>query len=229
MSSRSKEFWDSKWKRNGYEMTNTSACFLFREDDIKGKKILDVGCGNVKHSVLESLAGSFTGVDISINALRDPKAWDDKRKLFVCDAEELPFRANRFDSTFSTDTIPLLGSGYYKALEEMKRVTKDVIVFDVTHVDDPKTSLAHEPEMKGAELVHGESCMILKMPDMPDRVYFDESMIRSVLEKLDLIPESIITLTANEVGRLGVSYYKQRYRPELDYNRMISIRALKRN
>jgi SAM-dependent methyltransferase len=224
-----REFWDFQWEKNPDGMINTSACNLFRAEDIKGKKVLDVGCGNVRYSLLEPLAGDFTGADISMTVLlRQIKNANAKPKLVVCDAMNLPFGANQFDSVFSIDTLTLLGQDYYRALEEMRRVTNGVIVFDVTHADQPKSGFVQELELGRVRYTNNGSCMILEEPNVPDRVYFDEKTICAALEKLDLVPESIRTFTANEENNLGVPIYEQQYEPEMEYKQKIFVRALKR-
>ena len=100
MPSKSRDFWDLQWKERLHGMANTSAFNLFRVDDIRGKSVLDVGCGDVRYSTLEGLADEFTGVDISVNALIGAKERNSGRRLVVCDAGNLPFGPNAFDSVF---------------------------------------------------------------------------------------------------------------------------------
>ncbi|HIH50186.1 MAG: class I SAM-dependent methyltransferase [Candidatus Micrarchaeaceae archaeon] len=228
MPSKSRDFWDLQWKERLHGMANTSAFNLFRVDDIRGKSVLDVGCGDVKYPKLEALAGDFTGADISINALSCAKERDSRRKLVVCDAENLPFGSDTFDSVCSTDTLTLLGEGWYKALEEMRRVTRGVVVFNVSHIDYPKTDLAMELELKLMALVENGSCTILKTQKMPDRAFFDEDGICRILRKLGLILKDMRVLTANEERNLGVNEWEQREEPDMDFKQKIFVRALKR-
>jgi len=224
----SRDYWDLQWKEQKHGMTNTSACNLFRMEDIRGKDVLDVGCGGVRHSELEALAGNYTGINISVNALEEAKRRDSWRKLAVCDAENLPFRPNTFDSVFSIDTLTLLGDGCYGALKEMRRVTRGMVVFNVSHVDYPKTDLILELELKLITLMDNGSYTTLKTQEMPDRAFFDENNICLMLRELDLIPKGITILTANRERNLGLEPWKRHDEPDMDFKQKIFIRALKR-
>ena len=225
MSSASRDFWDRQWAERLHGMANTSAYNLIRREDVAGRSILDVGCGDARLSKLAELAGKFTGVDISINALRGGR----KNRLCVCDASNLPFRPDTFDSVFSIDTLTLLGDGCYEALREMRRVTRNMLIFNVSHSDFPRTDLALDIKLNIVTLIDNGPYTILKTRDMPDRAFFDENGICIMLRELDLIPKGITILTANDERNLGLPIWEQRKDPEMNFKQKIFIMAMKRS
>lgn len=92
-------------------------------------KVLDIGCGDGRAilSILD-ITKEVSGID------SDPKAIEDAKRnlkdyptvdLKQADAFNLPFEDNSFDYTILMMTLVNFADNKQKALEEMKRVTKD--------------------------------------------------------------------------------------------------------
>ncbi|MCX6780475.1 MAG: class I SAM-dependent methyltransferase, partial [Candidatus Magasanikbacteria bacterium] len=66
--------------------------------DLKDKKVLDVGAGTGRLSILLSKAGAaVTALDVSDEMLKVLKNKDEKIETIVGDAESLPFEDSSFD------------------------------------------------------------------------------------------------------------------------------------
>ncbi|MFQ6044046.1 MAG: class I SAM-dependent methyltransferase [Candidatus Poribacteria bacterium] len=90
-----------------------------------GSKILEVGGGNgLAARLLNQLGYHIISTDISLFFLRDAKKWhNEKLNYAVCDALDLPFKAESFDVVCSSELIEhVLDAG--RALSEMARVVK---------------------------------------------------------------------------------------------------------
>ncbi len=185
-----REFWEEIWGNNqvvsGYHSYKIAKCTKSR--------ILDMGCENLCNSHLPEKSRYFIGIDIALTALKQAKSSIKKTKLVVGSALNLPFPDNTFDESFSFETISLLGHNWYRALEEMKRVTKKRVSFTLTHRDimctrNPSTS--HE-QKDGYTFLPGSEL---------ERACFTEADVDKALMRLQLIPEDIRVFTKGELTR----------------------------
>ena len=102
--------------------------------DIKGKSILEAGCGTSTTLVrLAKTTKRVTGIDISKKAVSLSKANfemnripKEKYSLVVEDIQKMKFKSNTFDISFNTGVIEHFDKDRInnKPLEEMLRVTK---------------------------------------------------------------------------------------------------------
>lgn len=93
---------------------------------LKGKKILDLGCGDgVLSCLLGKLGADVFGIDYSFEALRFGKKYTNRYgiKLQRGSAYDLPFKDSSFDIVVSSDVIEHV-ENYRQFLIEMNRVTK---------------------------------------------------------------------------------------------------------
>lgn len=86
-----------------YEGIETVKNFLFEK--LKSGKILDVGCGSGKHTILFANEGFDSyGIDISKNAIRLSRKiskrmdTDEKASFLISDIKKLPFKEETFNS-----------------------------------------------------------------------------------------------------------------------------------
>jgi len=201
-----REFWEKVWlKPHG---ASSSLYLLF---DVKPSEVvLDVGCGDwaYAYSLLDK-SKMAVGCDISYNALKQAKyyARDYKNKTdFVqCDARYLPFRDNAFDRVVSFETITLIGDGYKKVFEEMRRVTKKYVTFDVNHKET-----APRAEEEGLSVVT-----------------FDEAELKKLLDEVGLSIESMEVYDRETIDNLGLPIYEWEYVPDGDKKRAIFVTARK--
>lgn len=107
----------------------------FVEDkDIKGKKILDIGCGFgwFELNVLKRGCSEISGIEISSNDLKTAKEnIKDKRAIFkIGGALKLPFKDNYFDTIVAWEVIEHIpDSKEDKMFKEVYRVLKKGGVF----------------------------------------------------------------------------------------------------
>ena len=94
------------------------------------KKVLDLGCGLGRHSILFAKKGfDVSAIDLSCDAVAHLKSWAEREKVTVSatvgDMINLPYDDNSFDCVFSyhvishTDTV-----GAKRIISEIKRVLK---------------------------------------------------------------------------------------------------------
>lgn len=111
----SHEDWDGKtWIRNLHELRIRDLA-LFTLGDIKGKNVLDIGCGSGEYALVMAQMGAFvSGQDISrekVNeALRLMAENGIKSEIKVGDATKLLFDDNSFDAVFSADFFEHINS-----------------------------------------------------------------------------------------------------------------------
>ena len=88
--------------------------------------ILDVGCGDGRHSILiDKNGGRATGIDLSKSMLREAKTLYPKGDFRQADMRQLPFDDDYFDGIWSSGSIyHVTKSDVRKVIEEFKRVLK---------------------------------------------------------------------------------------------------------
>lgn len=96
--------------------------------DLKGKRVLDVGCGTgiVSNQIIEREAASLVSGDQSefmLNQWKKKAAGNKKVEFHLLDAENLPFPNGEFDVAVSSMVMGLIPN-QLKFLSEMKRVLK---------------------------------------------------------------------------------------------------------
>lgn len=144
-------------KRNIYVIARYELVLDLIGNEIKDKKILDVGCGDGVLSYLLSKKGAkVTGIDNSEEAIKFAK---EKCKdlenidFLVASAYELPFKGNSFDYVVSSEVIEHLKHPG-KMLSEIKRVwnqeEKVVITTPIRFTEMPLDKM-HYQEFFGKE------------------------------------------------------------------------------
>ena len=128
------DYWDGSRKVNygGYNYDGRWAKVakaMVEHYGIKaGDRILDIGCGKgfLLYDFIQVCPGvEVTGIDISAYAIENslPEIRD---RLSICNANNLPFKANEFDLVISLTTLHnLYAHDLFPALQEMERVGKD--------------------------------------------------------------------------------------------------------
>ena len=108
-----------------------------RVEKLQGEKVLEVGCGNGNILKMLEEIGDYKlfGLDLSENMIREAKKQlSDKVELKVGDAEELPWKDNKFDIIICNASFHHYPNAL-KVLSEMKRTLKEdgtIIVGDPT-------------------------------------------------------------------------------------------------
>lgn len=135
--------------------------YTFAKPYIKGKKVLDLGCGTGYGSfeIIKIGAAKVIGIDISKKAINfAQKNFRHKRLSFrVADATSLPFKNNSFDTIVSFEVIEHI-KNYHLFLNEVFRVLKKGghFIFSTPNSKQfrGKTSAYHFKEFTGYELLN---------------------------------------------------------------------------
>jgi len=121
--------WDAIYQREGRVFEEPFPRF---DDVVEAYKshscttILDLGCGNGRHTVHLSKSDFFvTGTDNSITALRMAEEWlqqeNQSASLILADMRvEFPFRANTFSGLISTQVI------HHAVIDTVKRTIREI-------------------------------------------------------------------------------------------------------
>lgn len=180
-SVRESAIWDDIWKE-GDCSTGLSGSLSKRL--LRGKDVLELGCGALGASVGAKVAKKFTGMDISNEALRKASRVCNGHSLVHGDARALPFKDNSFDIVVAIEMPTLLGLDLFAAFEEMARVTREKVVFTVTHLDVCKEDMHPDTyaTVGGALFSNGFS----------DIIALSEPMVVRVLKMVGLKPKKIL-------------------------------------
>jgi ubiquinone/menaquinone biosynthesis C-methylase UbiE len=125
--------------------------YLFKMvGDVKGKKILDLGCGPGFHANLLFKKGAkVTGIDNSEESINHAKKESPESKFFIGDIEKLPFPSASFDIVFSAMVIGHM-TKWDKIFYEVKRVLKKGGIFVFSNYN-PFKEVIIKKEWKGRE------------------------------------------------------------------------------
>jgi len=94
-------------------------------DPADQSQILDLGCGNGRHSkYLASKGFKVTGIDLSASSIRNAKKWESPALSFYRHDMRLPFAKNSFDYVFNFFT----SFGYFKSSREDYQVMNNISV-----------------------------------------------------------------------------------------------------
>ena len=145
----SHENWDGKtWIRNLHELRLRDLA-LFALGDIRGKKVLDIGCGSGEYMLtLAKMGGQVSGQDISSHcvnkALTVLKENGFRVDAKVGDATQLLFSDNYFDGVFSADFFEhITYEQKVQVVSEVYRILKPggVFMIKTPNLDYLKVSL----------------------------------------------------------------------------------------
>ncbi|MFA5127376.1 MAG: methyltransferase domain-containing protein [Patescibacteria group bacterium] len=151
--------------------------------DVKSKKILDVGAGTGRTSViLAKMGAEVTALDVSEKMLKELKKKNAKIKIVVGDAESLPFPDKSFDAIMSAFLIVHLKDPTH-FFDEAYRVLKDGGLLVVTNINQKEP-----PEVKTPEGV-------IKI----ESYYHRPEKIREILESLAYDIKNEIIVKENDV------------------------------
>jgi len=158
MATKEEDYWKEIWERkgnsntdnlkelDGYENTNINpqevAKSITEILDIKeNDKVLEVGCG--AGMITQYIKCNYTGIDYSYNLVKKHKTILNN-KVFVSEAQLLPFKDNSFDKCFAYSVFHYFPNYKYanKVINEMKRVCKgDIFIGDLPRLSPRKEHL----------------------------------------------------------------------------------------
>lgn len=141
--------WDGKsWTRNFHELRARDLS-LFALGDVKGKKVLEIGCGaGIYLDIIARMGGIISGQDISPEYIKKAIAYLKENKfeadIKAGDAVKLLFDDGYFDMVFSADFFEhITREQKNKVLAEAYRVLKPggVLVIKTPNLDYLKVTL----------------------------------------------------------------------------------------
>ena len=125
-------FYDVVWTEYipEYEATEKHWEIFFTADEVRGKSVLDAGCGTGIFSIIfaNKGAGQVTGIDISEGSLQTARSLKDKAGLTntrfqIEDMLQLPFADESFDIVWAWGTVHHT-TDPVRAIQELIRVLK---------------------------------------------------------------------------------------------------------
>ena len=159
--------WDGKtWIRNFAEL-RTRDLALMCLGEVKGKQVLDLGCGDGTYAfVLSKLGATVSGQDLGEEAinLANQRTYGKgnclKGKFICADAIDLGFDSEKFDAVFSADFFEHISlQTKRKVISEVYRVLKPggVLVIKTPNLDYLKLSIGLK---RVYNLIRGKSPLI---------------------------------------------------------------------
>ena len=125
-------FYDVVWTEYipEYEASEKHWEIFFSEDEVRGKEVLDAGCGTGIFSIIfaNNSAGCVTGIDISEGSLQTALGLKEKfgqknSRFQKADMLRLPFSNEHFDIVWAWGTVHHTTNPFY-AIDELIRVLK---------------------------------------------------------------------------------------------------------
>jgi ubiquinone/menaquinone biosynthesis C-methylase UbiE len=186
-------FWDNEWTTRKNDLYSTWPDVALRTSKIDTDKIntiLDVGCGEQDISIYMDDKVHVIGLDISFAGLKLAKCRSNQNRISFVQAvsTDLPFKDSSFDAVVSFDTITLTGHDHLKSIEEMYRVSRDYIIFNVSHEDS-----------HSFKTIDG-----IMMP-----LAFNEQQVSDALKGMHLKELQLEIFTINEFYNLGQPIYQR--------------------
>jgi SAM-dependent methyltransferase len=222
-----KAFWNTVWSDSEPTALSDGLKYFISGSEIKSKKVLDVGCGNLllgSSMYLLCWSGSYTGVDISEVAIERAKLFYPESTFVSADVQSLPFGDRTFDLTVSFRTAELLGSTYLQALREIARVSSEGIMFEVPHVDWLQKFTRDNPRLveDGVVLTNDKNGL--------EHVGLSEQKLGSILTELGFARHELTVLTYRERETMSWDSPRMFYEEEiplLDVKNEIFVKAFR--
>lgn len=176
--------------------------------NVKGKRVLDLGCGSGKYSkILLRKGGRVTGVDISPDFISLAKKEVPKVEFHVASAYKLPFKNNYFDMVVAGLVVEHF-ENLNKAFKEIRRVLKKngVFVFSLG-VPLRKAEKAKRSYFKEGKILSEWPTFGVKMFHF---YYTLETWIRSILKN----GFEIVDFAESRPSAAAKKYFPKEYKKE---------------
>jgi SAM-dependent methyltransferase len=126
------EYEEIRFKRKSGQLNDhlqkEAVTFFVNSEELKGKAVLDIGCGTGRFSrVFSGFGARVVGIDLSRTMLLQAKGQGSAGAYLEGSALRLPFKDNAFDLAVSVNVFNHLSS-YEQAVDEMCRVSRKVIL-----------------------------------------------------------------------------------------------------
>jgi SAM-dependent methyltransferase len=232
------EWFDTGYYNELYSLRNEDEADRFIELLVKnlnlkpGSKILDVACGNGRHSIaLNELHFDVTGIDLSFQKIRDILSFQNEQLHFYRHDMRHLFRINYFDCVFNFFT----SFGYFDSHHDEKNVAHSMsanLVPDGHLVIDYLNTEYVKKHLKSKDEIQTESFrFVIEKTLEPDRIskkitVYDKEESKTYYEKVWLYPYAkMIDLFSAYSLQLEETYGSYKLDPydELNSERMILI------
>jgi len=132
------------------EMTEMPAIFELL-GNVKGKKILDFGCGTGIHAkILKNKSAIVKGFDISPEMIKIAKKENPKIEFKVGTAYDIPFK-EKFDIVLASLVVHYI-SDWNKMFQEVKRVLKEKGIF-IFSTGNPISECVERKDVQGKDIL----------------------------------------------------------------------------
>ena len=218
------KLWDNAWSPGNYDASTSYSRDLIRREHVEGKRVLEIGCGDMIFALHPHVAAKYMGVDISLNALKRAKSIFPEFEFVQVDATSLPFASNSFDTVIAISTITCSGSDAKGILSEAGRVLckNGELIFDSMHADFFKQNNSCV-EVIGKE---NYGTLMFGKETNTELVVFDEQGITSLLKSVGLRVKDINIITEYEHANLGVPIFQRMPEmPEEDVKHLMVVTA----
>jgi ubiquinone/menaquinone biosynthesis C-methylase UbiE len=172
-------FLDQRGKYTNVWQTKLS----YMESIIRGKKVLDAGCGRGdKMCYFSGSSEELIGVDVDIDALQLGRKKDDSQAYIGADVQGLPFKDNSFDVVYSTWVVEHLKEPKL-FIQEVNRVLKKdgILILWVPNVKCPEGLITKIIPFQLKEKILK---LLLKTSEVsPHKCYYRANSVR----KLDML------------------------------------------
>lgn len=188
-------------------------CKKWKKED--GNKLLDLGCGLGRHSILFAQEGfDVTAIDLSEYGVNELNKKKDGLNIntYVCDMHDMPFEDESFDYIWAYHVISHTDTrGFKEVLREIKRVLKPNGEIYISL----SSKLSHNYTNENNPSIDQNT--VIKMDDGPEKgvphFYVDLSDIEELFDGFDLSRVRLIDDCLNSgVKKNDVHYYINAYK-----------------
>jgi ubiquinone/menaquinone biosynthesis C-methylase UbiE len=182
---------------------------------IKGKKILDLGCGTgIYTKILKRRGAKVQGIDISPKMIEIAKQYVKGIDFKVGSAAKLPYKSGTFDIVLASLVVHYFGN-LDKAFGEIRRVLKKNGVF-IFSSDNPVINVAHRIKGKPRKYrVFGnyfkEGKFYERWPRLGVRVPYQhftfQTIIRTIVRNGFVLEDFVDTKTVKAAEKINPSMY----------------------
>lgn len=198
-----------------YNEYNEMPATLSLLKNIKGKKVLDLGCGSgIYAKILKRRGAIVSGVDISPKMIEIAKQYVKGVEFKVGSVYKLPYKPETFDVVLASLVVHYFPN-LDKAFKEIKRVLKKngIFIFSITN---PFIEITHRAKGKPRNYrVFGDYFKEGKFYDnwpslkvrIPNQHFTLQTWIRTILKNGFVIEDFIETKTVKKAEKLNRSMY----------------------
>lgn len=175
-----------QWNRDHYNPNFWAEEFRIFQGFVKGKKVIDIGCGTGRDAVLFVNAGfDYTGIDASVGMLEEARKRIPTANFVLMDFSNLDFPDETFDGFWASAS--LLHSSKDKVGQVLQNIRKVLKPNGVGFISLKEKKLVDDEMVKDEEYGNGERYF----------VFYEMEEFKKILE------ESGFTVVRADIHRMG--------------------------